>query len=366
MTRNKKGAALLIVLVLIAVISALVAVTARSAIAGMLFTTNTVDNMTAEVASKAGIEIGLLKLKNGQSFPSGDEIIDSTINSKYNIASSTSSSIVSIGKMGRVQVKHTLSQKVEGTLPTPPVKNGLRLFIDPLPGSSEVRFGDMGKFLETSLGCDYTSANAYISWTTDINQFDNIYYSQWGCDTFLSGARSALVGLRPELRYYDNGTLKGTAYLYKDGTKRGKFAESSIWILKKGSNYYYRWSWTSYPIVANSTGQGPEVSCDDGNDCLRKARADLANQNIEIRFLDDEYKSAGVLFIQKSGDPKSKYVESTIGTFFSTGIKYYYFNTWTTGQNFPTDLANRSQSAAVAISKAHDAIRNAGITFTLE
>lgn len=150
--KHNKSAALLIVLLTITIIGTVAFTLARSVISGIGFTTNISDSMTAEEASKAGLEYGLLKFKQG----SRDETFHRDFNG-YSEADITISRldgppyyrITSIGHVGFVYIKHTLTPEITSFTPFKIMEGDTVTFAGATP--------------DAILTCPYSSTEQYVA-----------------------------------------------------------------------------------------------------------------------------------------------------------------------------------------------------------
>jgi|GEM_PF-3561047 len=127
----KKGAALLIVVLFIAIFGAVMVTATRAGLLNGIFTNNTISAMIAEEASQAGLEIGLLHFKNN-GIPAAATILcldlENTIapvsagpcgalsaTKRYAQVTLEPTNnllkITSVGRYGHVVKKHTLTQQ---------------------------------------------------------------------------------------------------------------------------------------------------------------------------------------------------------------------------------------------------------------
>lgn len=123
----KKGAALLIVILLIAILANVAIMVSRSGFLNNMFNANIVNAMVAEQASQAGLEYALLKDKNGDSVDcllnletgdcGGGSRSPNTRYAEIKISSDETAKkikiIESTGYFNNIQKKHTLTQTFE-------------------------------------------------------------------------------------------------------------------------------------------------------------------------------------------------------------------------------------------------------------
>lgn len=108
----KKGSALLMILLIITILGAVALTLSRSIIAGVGFTTNISDSMAAEQASKAGLELGLLHMDDGTTFPVSQTIDTGHTTFTVNRTDQDDGSILieSTGQSGTVIKKHQITK----------------------------------------------------------------------------------------------------------------------------------------------------------------------------------------------------------------------------------------------------------------
>ncbi|OGD56733.1 hypothetical protein A2V71_04290 [Candidatus Berkelbacteria bacterium RBG_13_40_8] len=115
----KTGSALLIILLVISISSALALTLARSLISNIGYTTNISDAMIAEEASQAGVEMALLRYKNGDKSNFEKTISSTSPESRVEVVITESGgtvTIVSTGISGGVRKKHILTQRNLGSI----------------------------------------------------------------------------------------------------------------------------------------------------------------------------------------------------------------------------------------------------------
>lgn len=173
----KKGSALLFTLIIITIIGAVALTLSRSTLAGVGFTSNISDSMSAEQASKAGLEYGILQYNNNPNIAISNE--HHSIN-QYNefilsiFDNNGVKTIESTGHTGAVYRKHQITRR--GSLKTVETWETTATRIDQILTCPTPTTGD-GYYVATSEGHNgnllpYLKCTKLDNATIDYNDFD--------------------------------------------------------------------------------------------------------------------------------------------------------------------------------------------------